>query len=119
MSDLVAVAEAPARPWMNEQHDWLRPGSFVHVVNSVSVEEHPLVLKRIILRVDPVRNVMGNVRHVQVYSLYCKSDWRSSKTGCLLASSRKSLSGASESTLKWAPRLALQNGSSGRARLLP
>src|SRR2546422_3662471 len=106
MSDQAAVAEAPAWPWVNEQQDWLRPWAFVHVVNSVSVAEHPLVLKRIILRVDPVRNVMGNVRHVQVYSLYCKSDWRSSKTGCLLASSRKSLSGASESTLKWGPKIS-------------
>src|SRR2546428_2441037 len=100
MLDLVTVAEAPARPWMNEQQDRLVGRSFVHVVNSVPVEEHPLVLKRIILSIDPVRNVMANVRHVQIHFLYCESERRSSKTGCLLASSTKSLSGASGSTLK-------------------
>src|SRR2546427_9269169 len=103
MLDLVAVAEAPVRPWMNEQKDRLGPWSFVHVVNSVSVEGHPFVFKRIIFVVDPGRNVVANVRHVQI--LCCESGWRSSKTGCLLAFSTKSLSGASGSTLKCGPKI--------------
>jgi len=100
MLDLVAIGKAPSRPRMNEQEDWLVGGAFVNVVYSMPVEEHPFMLKRIIFSVDPIRNVIADVGHVDFQILCCESDWRISKTGCLLASSTKSLSGAPGSTLK-------------------
>ena len=71
---------------MNEQEDWLVGGAFVNVVYSMPVEEHPFMLKRIIFSVDPIRNVIADVGHVDFQILCCESDWRISKTGCLLAS---------------------------------
>src|SRR2546421_4556729 len=85
---------------MNEQQDWLGPRSFVHVVNSVPVEDHPFVRKRIGLSIDPVGNAIANERCVQVQFLCSELDSRSSKTGCLIASSTKSAIGASGPTLK-------------------
>src|SRR5947208_14095729 len=100
MLELVAIRKAPCRPPKNEREEWLVGGAVVNVLYSMPVEEHPFMLKRIILSLDPIRNVIADVGHVDFQILCCESDWRISKTGCLLASSTKSLSGAPGSTLK-------------------
>jgi len=43
---------------MNEQENWLVPGTFVHVVDMMPFNQHPIVSERIAILVDPVRTII-------------------------------------------------------------
>src|SRR2546425_8141755 len=54
-SYMVSIGEAPGWTWMDEQENRLISWPLVHIVYSVSVNDHPIVPKRVNCIVHPAR----------------------------------------------------------------
>ena len=55
MLDVVAVGEAPTWAWVYEEQEGCVPWSLVYVVDGVSVDFNPVIVKRVEVGINPVR----------------------------------------------------------------
>src|SRR5207244_8338664 len=55
MLDVVAVGEAPTWAWAYEEQEGCVPWSLVYVVDGVSVDFNPVIVKRVEVGIHPVR----------------------------------------------------------------
>src|SRR2546426_9306763 len=55
MLDVVAVGEAPTWAWVYEEQEGCVPWSLVDVVDGVSVDFDPVIVKRVEVGIHPVR----------------------------------------------------------------